>query len=69
MISQAIRAAAEQRIRPSALAYLALCPGRARMEAATPDASAPKDSSEAQLGTDAHALVAAEILRRHKRWV
>jgi hypothetical protein len=66
MIPQAIRDAAEQRIRPSALAYLALCPGRALMEAGTRDEDAPKGSPECRLGTDAHALIAAELLRRHR---
>ena len=68
MIAQSLRDAAEPRIRPSSLAYLAACPGRALMEAAVPETEAPKDSSEAQLGTDAHARIAAEILRRHRKW-
>ncbi len=62
MIGQPLRAAAERFLRPSSIGEIALCPGRALMQAAVVERfGEPDPTAEASVGTVCHTTVAHAI--------
>ena len=64
MIGQPLRAAAERFLRPSSIGEIALCPGRALMQAAVVERfGEPQPTGEAEIGSLCHAAIADAILK------